>query len=260
MPLRRLRYHLPAYLRLRAHFEDWKGLACAHFLERPLGEARLRGGHVISHPPGRRGLAETVIELWAKCAYFPRQRYSPAPDDIVVDAGANVGLFSIWLLGMQPALRLIAIEPAPENLQYLEPNLARFGERVAVIPAALGAKDGVGYMDMSTERSLDYRLAEEGVPVQVTTLETILSTIPGDRSVALLKLDIEGGEASVVDAASPDVWNRIQRIALEYHDHVVPGTYGRLMSTLAPYYEITVLEEHSHGYGLLWCSSKHRRE
>ncbi len=61
---------------------------------------------------------------------FVEQQYLPAdlpplpPRPTVFDAGANIGLFSLYVLGRWPDARVYAFEPAPEVYQALERNLA----------------------------------------------------------------------------------------------------------------------------------------
>ena len=66
------------------------------------------------------------------------------PGDIVIDAGAHAGLYSV-LAGKitRGAGRTISIEPAPETAALLRANLARNGvENARVIEAALSNSNG----------------------------------------------------------------------------------------------------------------------
>jgi hypothetical protein len=66
-----------------------------------------------------------------------------------------------------------------------------------------------------------------------------------------LKVDIEGSEHKVFAAASPDVLGRCKRIAIEYHDHIVPGTLDLLRRVLAPTHEVNVRPSTMQGCGIL---------
>lgn len=46
------------------------------------------------------------------------------PDNaVVVDAGANIGLFSLWLKSRLPRARVLAFEPAPDNCIMFRRNM-----------------------------------------------------------------------------------------------------------------------------------------
>ena len=65
------------------------------------------------------------------------------PDAVVVDAGANIGLFAIRVARACPHARIVAIEPAPATCALLRHNLAE--QRLAgvtVHEVALGARPG----------------------------------------------------------------------------------------------------------------------
>jgi nonribosomal peptide synthetase DhbF len=65
--------------------------------------------------------------------------------DVVVDVGANIGLFAICLLERYRDLRVVCIEPAPPTRACLERNLegweGREGHEITTLPWALGARE-----------------------------------------------------------------------------------------------------------------------
>ena len=71
------------------------------------------------------------------------------------------------------------------------------------------------------------------------------------QEIDFLKVDIEGSEHDVFAAASPELLGRFKRIAMEYHDQIVPGTLCFLRSVLSPSHEITVRPSKMEGCGIL---------
>jgi len=55
-----------------------------------------------------------------------RRFFLPCDGDIIIDAGANVGVFSIHAYSLFPTARIIAYEPFPMNFKYLVENLQSF--------------------------------------------------------------------------------------------------------------------------------------
>src|SRR5947209_5185180 len=64
--------------------------------------------------------------------------------DLVYDAGANLGLYSRFLITCLGVERVVAFEPVAENRALLACNLALgdVAARVTVLPFALGDEDG----------------------------------------------------------------------------------------------------------------------
>jgi len=236
-------------------------------------EVVLWDGTRIAHPAGREGLLEGLQEIWLEHIYTD-DFYRPAPNDVIVDAGANVGLFTIYIARQNRRCRVIALEPFAENFKYLEANVARARlANVTCCEAALGAEAGTGQMEAVGTRSLDHVLrmndvrreirnsqpsfrgpqlarAEISGGVRVLPLSGLFD-LAGAQEIDFLKVDIEGSERSVFSAATPDVLGRIKRIAMEYHDCIVPGTLELVRSVLAPSHEITVRPSQQEGCGML---------
>ncbi len=224
----------------------------------PCDEVVLWDGTRLSHPPGRGGLLEIVVELWLEQVYTAGF-YRPADGDVIIDAGANVGIFAIQMARQNRRCRVIALEPFPENFQYLEANVARAcPKNVTCCEVALGAGFGKGQMQAPSSRSLDHVLrldssAAAGVPVIPLSGVFDLARADGTeiQEIDFLKVDIEGSEHDVFAAALPELLGRFKRIAMEYHDQIVPGTLELLRHVLSPTHEIAVRPSTMEGCGIL---------
>jgi FkbM family methyltransferase len=220
---------------------------------RPCDEVVLWDGTRIAHPQNRGGLLEAVVELWLERVYTAAF-YRPADGEVIVDAGANVGLFAIQIARQNRRARVFALEPFDENFKYLESNVARACPgSVTCCEVALGAAFSKGEMQAVGSRSLDHVLrtdanAANGIPV--IPLAGLLDLTRSDE-IDFLKVDIEGSEHDVFAAASPDILGRFKRIAMEYHDQIVPGTLALLQRVLGPTHEITVHPSTMEGCGIL---------
>lgn len=227
-----------------------------------VGEMRFRNGLRVVHPPDRGGLIGTVLEMWLHNVYRIGDFYKPKPGDVVVDAGAHIGLFSLWLLQHQPACRIVAIEPSPENFACLKQNLS------AAIPAsnftlyqnAVGGDHGkVRMMEISTNRSFDARVTQaeagDATAVDVVTLADIFDMAKTDR-IALLKMDAEGGEHGAFQTADDALFPRIDHIAMEYHDNLMPGAADLVTKRLSKTHDVTVLPDPGEQHGRLFATLK----
>src|ERR1700690_525264 len=124
----------------------------------PCEEVVLWDGTRIAHPPGRAGLVEALMEVWLDHAYTAKF-YSPGDGDVIVDAGADIGIFTIYRARQNRRCRVIALEPFAENFKYLRENVTRACPgNVTCREAALGAAFGKGQMQATGSRSLDHVL------------------------------------------------------------------------------------------------------
>ncbi len=189
------------YLLKRLVYPDRDGFYRLRFLE--------RGGWISALVPDqeRFGLArELVLQRIYDMA-------GGVGGETVVDAGANVGMFS--LVASRHAKRVIAIEPDPINYRVLDLNLkANEIANVEALNAALWTQDGeISFATGShaTDGSVSSN-GEGNLTVNSVSLETIVDRY-GD--IDLLKLDIEGAEEDVLPAT--DVLPRVRRIVAELH-------------------------------------------
>ena len=146
--------------------------------------------------------------------------------DVLINIGANVGYYCC--LALQAGLPVVAIEPVPNNLQYLYRNLIANGwaERAEVLPVAVGATRGlVDIFGGGTAASLLEGWA--GIPsaYRQTVPMTTLDDSMGGRFDALRRfilIDVEGAElgvlkgaASLLNAECKPVW--MVEISIDEH-------------------------------------------
>lgn len=135
------------------------------------------------------------------------------PGSVVIDVGANIGLFSLAVLASVPQSTVHMFEPSPVPRGLLSQTLKRnaFGDRVRLNAAALYSE--VGEMDFyvhagkhaALDGLRDTRYATVGdascIRVPVTTLDSYVKQSAIQR-LDLLKLDAEGAELSILQGAT----------------------------------------------------------
>jgi FkbM family methyltransferase len=160
------------------------------------------------------------------------------PGDTVLDVGANIGAFCVFVKTFCPAAKVICVEPMSSNIEVLTVNVAG----LAVIERlALAAKSGpVTMYDFGLENSGCHSMYDLGVttakPVEVlgATLGELLDLHGIDR-LRFLKLDCQGAEYDAIPAAGSAVMNRIDVIALEVHGIIEAGS--RVLGPIPKYEE-----------------------
>lgn len=155
-------------------------------------------------------------------AVYDRIRAELEPGDIFVDAGANIGFYTVLasrLVG--PKGRVIAVEMMPDTLKRLNENI-RLNEltNVTVVANALSDTEGQivrasvtegEFGQASISQEVGQKAGKKIVEVSTTTLERVLD---GIDSVKLMKMDLEGVEIQAISGAGPAI-NRIRSIIFE---------------------------------------------
>lgn len=137
---------------------------------------------------------------------------------VFVDAGANVGLFSLFVASRAGVnAKILAIEPEPENLRRMHFNIeANPGLPIRPIPVALGAQEGRVALEVHPRDRGGTRVrSSEGhdahaqfVEVECRTLLAVLQTEGIDRLDAL-KIDVEGAEVDILEPFFRDAPRRL---------------------------------------------------
>jgi FkbM family methyltransferase len=192
-----------------------KRLLVDHFLKRllpapPIGfEAELQGGgRVFVHHRDDVGLVLLMTGTFepaeTACALeFARE------GTVAIDIGANIGMFTVPLASaVGPRGRVLAIEPAHENVEMLAHNIDLNGfENVEIREIAVAAEDGEVLLQLgndpafhSTTTVVKARATEDQVVVRAESLDSVWATA-GSPEVSFLKIDTEGGELEILESA-----------------------------------------------------------
>jgi FkbM family methyltransferase len=137
-------------------------------------------------------------------------------DGLIVNIGANVGIHAVSLAHFHPRNDILAIEPNPEAAALLVRNAEEngFSRRIEVRIACISDQPGdvtFSIVDGQPEYgSIGRILAKYAAPEQQREIKVRSCTLAeavGDRTVALILMDIEGAEQQVLES-SADVLRR----------------------------------------------------
>jgi FkbM family methyltransferase len=154
----------------------------------------------------------------------------------IVDAGANAGYFSVFAAHHYPGACIISIEPEESNFSLLSSNI-RLYPGVIPLRAALWDEEGVVSIDDPSAEKWCFKCtsfitsenkAEKGI--QAITVKSIMRDFKL-ASIDLLKMDIEGGEKQVFNAADSSWLKLIRVLICELH----PGCWRSFFDALRPY-------------------------
>lgn len=146
------------------------------------------------------------------------------PGDVVLDCGANVGVFAREALAAGARL-VVAIEPAPENLECLRRNLGQEVAAGRVIIYEKGVWDKDDWLTIYTvpnnPAADSFVLTPEGavpsVRLPLTTIDKLVRELGLER-VDYIKMDIEGAEQQALVGARETLRRFRPRLAISsYH-------------------------------------------
>lgn len=180
----------------------------------------LRGG-VIFHVRSAMDIW-CVKETWLDC-FYEIHVGAVQPGWNVVDIGAGIGDFSVQAARLSGDGAVIALEPFPASFRLLQQNLAANGvANVTALSVSCGREMGIIALapvrgDALQVTSNASRQEGTSIDSPCITLAEAMSHIPSGFC-HLLKLDCEGDEFPILLGAEDALFEKIERIVLEYHD------------------------------------------
>lgn len=169
-----------------------------------------------------------------------------------LDAGAHVGCFGLWLHGRLPIERIVAMEPDPHNAAHHRRQIELNGlaDRWELIEAAAVTADGT--VSFTVGSATTGRVTENGDLGAASVRGRDLFAMLDD--VDLLKLDIEGGEWSILSDPRARAL-QAPVVMLEYHAHGAPsadpGADARRALEQSGYETCDTLQTEK-GFGVIW--------
>jgi len=186
---------------------------------------------------GKRLIDILYQEICVDCVY-ENDLVSPKDCDVVVDIGANIGLFSMRAAELG-AKTIIAFEPDFANFQSLVKNKPI---NCLAYQLAVSDKDGKDYYYETTNCGGHSIIDLDRGDIKHKCYHVTLPMIFRSQSIGrinFLKMDCEGAEAKIFTATPDDYLKRIDQIAMEYHHELIPDfPYGPFLDRLRKHFEV----------------------
>ncbi len=198
-------------------------------------------------------------ELWSYIEAYSRREYDSdsvqfEPQDVILDAGANIGLFAIRYGKEFPTVPVYCFEPNPRVYKRLVRNLEANGLTNAVaINAAAGDCAGIRpfFVGRSTVTGSMIQngngAAEPAFNAEVIDLDAFCKA-HSITSIGLIKIDVEGAEVAVLEGAQCAL-KSTKYVMIECHS---PALESSVRTMLAKYnFEATVKRDFMYGARVL---------
>lgn len=158
-----------------------------------------------------------------------------APGDLLVDIGANIGVYSLYAAVARGA-RVVAFEPEAQNFAALVRNIALngMGDRISAWPYAIAAETGPIRLNLTaitaggSQHAAGEAISESGERFQPAfvqgsmgiALDQALAAVAEGVCPRFIKIDIDGAEEAVVRGmtrvlARPELEEVLIEIAVE---------------------------------------------
>jgi FkbM family methyltransferase len=163
-----------------------------------------------------------------------------ATSGLVIDAGGYIGTAAMVFAKAYPEAIIVTVEPSLKNFKVLERNVARYPNIVSVRAAVDSTQ---GRIELRDRMKGGWGLTivadpEDGPGAVIDTVDRVtiadLMDQVGCHGIDILKLDIEGGEKSLL-ARNTEWIAHTKAVCIELHDRIVSGcteafeavTFGR---------------------------------
>lgn len=191
---------------------------------KPIVKIRVPG---ITHPVSIR-IGTTDLATFKQVLVERHYEFDkPESPRFIVDAGANIGLASVYFANRYPHAKIVSIEPEASNYEMLKKNTAAYPQ-ITPLQAALWRENENLFLFDSGHGNHGFQVGDEqrGVNERLggtpgLTVDAIMRDAAQTR-VDLLKIDIEGAEREVMSSAA-DWIDQVGVLMIELHDDIKPG-------------------------------------
>lgn len=149
----------------------------------------------------------------------------------IIDAGAHIGLASVYFANRYPNATVVAIEPEPGNFEVLLKNVKPY-RNIKPIHAGLWSKKTHLRIEDSNVATWSFVVLDDpsGTGIPAIAISDIISEFNVTR-IDVLKIDIEGSEVQVLNHSKEWI-DAVGVLIIELHDRLKPGCTEALQNAL----------------------------
>lgn len=149
----------------------------------------------------------------------------PLQPNVIIDAGANIGLASLYFHTRFPSAKIYSLEPDPGNYRAMEEQV-RGISAIKIFSYALWGKKEKLSLHLSGVDAWGIRVQQAKSDKENNISGIDLSSFMRDQKIEmidLLKIDIEGAEVEIFEGEF-DYWlQRTRILIIELHENIRPG-------------------------------------
>lgn len=179
----------------------------------------------------RKGTSDfnVVLDIFGTNSYKINCNFKPK---FIIDAGANIGISSLYFNMKYPEASIIAIESEKSNYKLLCENISEI-KNIKPINAGLWNKNGfIEVKDIGLDKwGFIVQDTDGNNPNKITaiTIDKIIELYNIDK-IDILKIDIEGSEKEVFENSN---WlDRVDILIIELHDRMKKGCSQSVLNSV----------------------------
>ncbi|MBU0569771.1 FkbM family methyltransferase [Patescibacteria group bacterium] len=167
-----------------------------------------------------------IFEVWGLKEYEV-SGFEINPNDVVVDIGAHIGTFSVWVAKKAHRGKVYSFEPDKDSYSLLKENKKiNKLNNLNLYNLAVSGKEGRAILYKSDRVSVGNSFYNnghaEGTSVPTISLELFFKRYKL-KKIDFLKIDTEGSEYDIILNTPQKLLRKIDRIIVEYHDYLEHG-------------------------------------
>ncbi len=229
-------YALRTLAEMMRWFDNWRAVFDGYRGRTPLPPLRFRRGFVLRHRPCDEPVA-TCREVFRDRSY--RRFVHESSAGVMIDLGANIGVVTLDWATRLKGVTIHSYEPHPATLAMLAANISenRLAQRVRIYNEAVSRAPGTLVLRTFWCSVLTSAYAEPAeadgnnescsVRVPAVSLDEVIARCAGQGPVNLVKMDVEGAEADILEGASQSTLKKIGQFVIEYHDNLCTQARAR---------------------------------
>ncbi len=155
-------------------------------------------------------------------------------DDVLVDIGANVGMYTVYAAGVK-GVKVFSFEPEAQNFAVLSRNilLNELSENITAFPVALSDKAEVGMLHLSSvqiggschsfNEEINYHLKPHKFPFKQGCVSLVFDDLIAQSVVEVpthIKIDVDGLEHKIIHGMKKTLENKkVKSVLIEINTH-----------------------------------------
>jgi len=175
----------------------------------------------------------TYRQIFDNSSYNHELAFEP---NVIVDAGANIGLASVYFANKYPNAKIISIEPEKNNFEMLKKNVVNY-KNIIPLNAAIWNKNEEVFIIDAHKGNDSFQVGNDSIvssqKVNGFTVDKIMDMFNLPK-IDLLKIDIEGAEKEVFES-TPAWLGNVNSMAIELHERLKSGCNRNFYNATAKY-------------------------
>lgn len=248
------------YINLIRNINNWPSYFTHKYFDSGQDAVKFTARHEVKVEVPKGGIMPIFKEIFMEDLYeidFLKKRLPVNP--VIVDVGANVGFFALFMASQFPGASVYAFEPLPGNYTHLQRHFQlNAGKKLIAQNKAVAGSKGtltlhynpeVNFTALASMHTTFDASNTRQVEVESVGLPDIFTQF-NLQSIDLLKLDCEGAEYDILYQCPAALFPKISQIAMETHAGKKPDEN---MESLAAYLRKQGYQLKSNANHFIWA-------